>query len=76
MTYKLSIGKENSKYLISRIDAEKTSSKRLYEMGLHSGAEILVKKNDNFGPLILAVHGSRIAVDRKLSEKITVIEVN
>ncbi|NLY77683.1 MAG: ferrous iron transport protein A [Tissierellia bacterium] len=56
---------------IKKISAGMMASKRLYEMGLNSGAEVKVVKND-IGPVIVSVHGNKIAVGRGLAEKIIV----
>ncbi len=58
---------------IMSIRSESRSTKRLYEMGLHTGAEIKVKKNDHTGPLILGIHGANIAVGRTLTDAILVL---
>jgi FeoA domain. len=51
------------------------ATKRLYELGLNTGAEVKVEKND-FGPIILRVYGNKLALGRGLAEHIEVEEVN
>ncbi|MDO5689289.1 MAG: FeoA family protein [Tissierellia bacterium] len=57
---------------IIRIQSQGPSTKRLYEMGLHTGAEVKVKKNDHKGPQILGIHGANIAIGRNLADGIQV----
>lgn len=56
---------------IQKISAEFMATKRLYEMGLNSGAQVKVIKND-IGPIIVSLYGNKIAVGRGLAEKILV----
>lgn len=44
--------------------------RRLGELGLYPGAEIQIVKNDNFGPLVLKIFDSQIAVGRTEAQKI------
>jgi len=60
---------ENCK--IQKISAGFMATKRLYEMGLNSGAQVKVIKND-IGPIIVSLCGNKIAVGRGLAEKILV----
>jgi len=60
---------ENCK--IQKISAGFMATKRLYEMGLNSGAQVKVVKND-IGPVIVSLYGNKIAVGRGLAEKIFV----
>ncbi len=50
----------------------KDFSRRLNELGLFEGAEVQIVKNDGFGPLILNVLNSKIALGRGESSKIYV----
>lgn len=56
---------------IQRIHAGCNATRRLYEMGLNTGAKVKVVKND-IGPVILSLAGNKIAVGRGLAEKIIV----
>jgi ferrous iron transport protein A len=56
---------------VQRIAAGANATKRLYEMGFNTGAQVRVMKND-FGPLIVALEGNKIALGRGLAEKMLV----
>lgn len=45
--------------------------KRMYELGLNKGAKIKMVKND-FGPVILDISGSKLALGRGIALKIMV----
>ncbi|MBU1118851.1 ferrous iron transport protein A [Patescibacteria group bacterium] len=45
-------------------------TKRLSDLGLFDGALVTILKNDSFGPIILKVLGSKIALGRGEAEKI------
>lgn len=47
------------------------TTKRLFELGLHTGAQVTMKKN-NRGPCVLGIHHFTIAVSRTLCENIFV----
>ncbi len=59
---------------VSRILAGRSATKRLYEMGFNTGAQIKVLKNDR-GPLIVALCGHKVALGRGLAEKMLVGKV-
>lgn len=56
---------------IKQIHAGWGATKRLYEMGLNTGARFKVVKNDT-GPVILSLSGNKIAIGRGLAQKIVV----
>lgn len=56
---------------IQKINAGTNATRRLYEMGLNTGSNIKVVKND-IGPVIVSIYGNKIAVGRGLAEKIIV----
>jgi len=56
---------------IVKLNCQTQFCKRLQEMGVLEGALLKVLKND-FGPLILCVFGSRIAIGRNACKKIEV----
>ena len=56
---------------VKRICAGGCATKRLYEMGLNTGARFQVVKNDA-GPIILHLSGNKIALGRGLAQKIIV----
>jgi Fe2+ transport system protein FeoA len=67
--------KPNTKCKIKNIFKGQMATKRLYELGLNTGAEVKVEKND-FGPIIVRVYGNKLALGRGLAEQIEVEEVN
>ncbi len=71
MTKKKTKKKKGELGLINLISAGKNATKRLYEMGFYSGAEVKIVKND-LGPLIVSLNGNKIALGRGLAEKIIV----
>ena len=71
MTKKMTLLKKGELGLINLISAGKNATKRLYEMGFYSGAEVKIVKND-LGPLIVSLNGNKIALGRGLAEKIIV----
>lgn len=56
---------------IERMDLASGTKKRLFELGLHTGARVTMKKNDR-GPIILHVHHATIALGRPLCQRIYV----
>lgn len=58
---------------VEKINAGWNATKRLYEMGLNTGAKFKVIKNDR-GPIILSLSGNKIAIGRGLAQKIMVNE--
>lgn len=54
---------------VDRIDAGRTATKRLYEMGFNTGATVKIVKNDA-GPVIVSLNGNRVALGRGLAGKI------
>lgn len=71
MTKKMTLLKKGELGLVNLISAGKNATKRLYEMGFYSGAEVKIVKND-LGPLIVSLNGNKIALGRGLAEKIIV----
>jgi Fe2+ transport system protein FeoA len=47
-------------------------AKRLCALGLTPGAEVHVLQNRGSGPLIVEVHGARLALGRRQADKVTV----
>lgn len=56
---------------VERIIAGKSATKRLYEMGFNTGAQVKVLKNDR-GPIIVTLGGNKIALGRGLAEKMLI----
>ncbi|MGI6752172.1 MAG: FeoA family protein [Anaerovoracaceae bacterium] len=54
---------------VKLINAGKTATRRLYEMGFNTGAPVRVIKNDS-GPVIVSLAGNKVALGRGLAEKI------
>jgi ferrous iron transport protein A len=63
--------KANQKATISGISSCGHARKRLYELGLNKGTKITMVKND-IGPVILSIHGHKLALGRGLASKIIV----
>jgi Fe2+ transport system protein FeoA len=65
----------NKRMIVSHIDAGYNATKRLSELGILPGTEIVVLTYAPFkGPLQIEVRGTRLALGRGLSEKIYVKE--
>lgn len=54
---------------ISGMDLPPSITKRLFELGLHTGAQVTMKKN-NIGPCIVGIHHATIALGRNLCSNI------
>ncbi len=72
MSMVLSMATEGSVVKIKDIVSGERMKKRLSELGLYEGTEVLVSKNDVCGPVILKVLDSRIVVGRGQAMKIMV----
>ncbi len=59
---------------IEGIQAGRRATKRLYEMGFHTGARVRIAKNDA-GPVIVSFRGNKIALGRGLASKIEVSRI-
>lgn len=71
MTTSLDFLKVNDRAKISDISGGCKMKKRLYELGLHKGADFKVVKND-FGPLIVCISGHKLALGRGLAASVLV----
>lgn len=58
---------------VAQITAGGLATKRLYEMGFNTGADVRVLKNDR-GPMIVALCGNKIALGRGLAAKMLISE--
>ncbi len=47
-------------------------AKRLVALGLNPGAEVFVLQNRGSGPLIVEVHGARLALGRRQADRVAV----
>ena len=63
------------KVIIKEIAGGSSLKRRLNEMGLNRGTEISVIRNDGWGPVLIALSGSRIALGRQMAGKIFVEKV-
>lgn len=61
--------------LVKKVDCGKEFNCRLTELGLFNGAEIEIIKNDNFGPLLIKILDSKIALGRNEANKIYVKKI-
>jgi len=52
------------------VDCGDRFKKRLSSLGVFNGSEVEVIKNDNFGPLIIKIFNSKIALGRGEANKI------
>ncbi len=59
---------------LKRIDAGKKLTHRLNELGLTPGVKMTIVQ-DNGGPLLVAVRGSRVALGRDMAQKIFVTKL-
>ncbi|MBU0597872.1 ferrous iron transport protein A [Patescibacteria group bacterium] len=62
--------REGDKVKIECVHCGKNFRKRLIDLGLFDGAEIEIIKNDKYGPLILKIFNSQIALGRGQAAKI------
>lgn len=67
--------KSGDKVRIKFLTCGRNFKKRLMELGLFEEAEVEVIKNDNFGPLIIKIFDSRIALGRGEAQKIYVQKI-
>lgn len=62
--------------IVTAVNAGRTAQARLTSMGVLPGEKLTVLRNDNGGPLVLEVKGTRIAIGRGLCEKVMVSQGN
>ena len=62
--------KPGNRVKIIGVDCGQNFGRRLCELGLFDGTELEVIKNDKFGPLIIKIFDSRIALGRGQASKI------
>ncbi len=72
MSMALSMATQGSVVRIKDIVSGERMKKRLGELGLYEGTEVVVYKNDVCGPVILKVLDSKIVVGRGQAMKIMV----
>jgi len=62
--------KKRDKLKIKHLDCGYGFKRRLAELGLFESVEVEIIKNDNFGPLIIKIFDSKIALGRGEAQKI------
>ncbi len=67
----LSTAPQKQPLKVVKVAAGKRATHRLTEMGLTPGVEVKIVQ-DNGGPILLAVRGSRLAIGRCLAHKVLV----
>ena len=68
----LAMSPENSRAIIVQVMGGRGLTRRLEELGLLPGTEVLVLKSYQPGPLLISVRGSRLALGRGIAMKIFV----
>lgn len=66
----LSLFKKGEKIRIIGINCGRDFSRRLCDLGLFEGSEVIVIKNDTFGPMVIQVLNSKIALGQGEANKI------
>ncbi len=67
--------KAGDRVQVQKIICNEKVCRRLGELGLYLSAEIEVIKNDNFGPMVLKIFDSQIALGRIEAQKIYGIKI-
>jgi Fe2+ transport system protein FeoA len=75
MKIKLSDLLTGEKGTISSLESCFTVVKRLTDLGLTKGCEVLMRKNYGSGPLIILVRGTELALGRVIADKIWVEKI-
>lgn len=70
----ITYAKQDATVIFVRIEAKQNLKKRFAELGFSEGEKIRIIKNSHFGPLILEVRGSRLAIGRGQAHHILVDE--
>ena len=64
--------KKGEKLKVLGVNCGKEFSRRLSDLGLFTGAELEIIKNDDFGPIIIKILNSKLALGRGEASKIYV----
>ena len=73
--YSLTCAPIGQPVLLTKIEAGHRLTHRLTELGLTPGVKLAVTQ-DNGGPLMISVRGSRIAIGRGMAQKIRVTAID
>ncbi len=63
---------KGSRATVTTLPQPHSLAKRLVALGLNPGAEVCVLQNRGSGPLIVEVHGARLALGRGQAERVAV----
>ncbi len=69
-SFPITFAKEDDIVTFDRFDSQAAQKKRLAELGFILGEKITVIKNSGFGPVVLEVKGTRVALGRGQAQKI------
>lgn len=61
-----------SRAVVAELPHARALARRLISLGLTPGAEVYVMQNRGRGPLIVEVHGARLALGRGQAERVSV----
>lgn len=61
--------------IVHRFTGGERVKNRLLTLGFTMGAEVIVQQNSGFGPVVVMVRGSRIALGRGEANKVIVKEI-
>lgn len=70
----LSDTKINHEYIIQEINTDKCTKARLYSLGVLKGTKVKILNRRNNGATILKVRGTRLGIDKEITEAIEIAE--
>ena len=62
--------KQGDNLKITEVHCGQDFARRLSDLGLFEETEVMLVKNDNFGPLIIKIFNSKVAIGRGEASKI------
>jgi len=68
--------KKGSRGIVHHFSGGQNLNNRLLVLGFTKGAEVIVQQNSGFGPVIVLIRDSRIALGRGEASKVLVKEMN
>ena len=68
----LAFGRPGEEFEVAELKGGRGFIRRLSEMGIYPGVKLSIVSNQGFGPIILAVNSTRIAIGRGMAMKIIV----